>query len=413
MRKIAILQILVWVLAGHCLGQVSSLYGSLRVTLVDASGAQVPGAAIAVTMPERSWTRTVTATAEPAGLFAQDSWRVRPWLTLDAGLRYDVETTEALNPGSPGMLPVFAALSLRRSPPLDRNNIQPRVGFAYQALAGGRLTVRGSYGVFYDRLLNLATYLSAVGDGVQMTRVILPGGDAAGVFQSPAQKLLAYPGGYSPSGLIAFSTGWELGNTQQANFVLSSQFRPGLTLEAGYVWVKGTYLPRSRDVNPTDSERAAAFLAAGGTQPELLHRNFFRPVSEVSEAMAFEGSGSSTYHGLRLSLRGRVHDRPNVVPAASPESYATRFGTFAVPALGVPGNVGRNAFTGPGYASFNVRLQRDVRFTESLDCQFIAEAFNLFNRTNVRAVNPNYQRAGEALSAFDPRQIQLGLRLLF
>ena len=96
-------------------------------------------------------------------------------------------------------------------------------------------------------------------------------------------------------------------------------------------------------------------------------------------------------------------DRPNVVPAFSPESCATRFGTFAVPAQGVPGNLGRNAFTGPGYASFSVRLQTDVRFTESLDCQLIAEAFNLFNRTNVRAVNPNYQRAGEPLSAFDPR----------
>lgn len=451
-----------------------------------------------------------------AGIFAQDSWRVRPRLTLDFGVRYDVEKTDTLNPGSQSMQPVFANLSLRRFPPVDRNNIQPRVGLAYQVLANGGLTVRGSYGVFYDRLLSLATYLSAVGDGAQMTRVILPGGAAAGVFQSPAQKLLAYPGGDPPTGLIAFSTGWELGNTQQANFVLSSQLRAGLTLDAGYVWVKGTHLPRSRDVNPTDSARAAAFVAGGNTQPELLRLNFFRPVSEVSEAMAFEGSGSSTYHGLRLSLRGRVSnhltlngsysfskaiddaeeifphtraqdmrnfraekglalydqrqrfvlaavyqmrksgaahnaarrllndwslapylelgsgrpvnvllgtdnnldqepgsDRPNVVPGCSPESYATRLATFAVPALGVPGNLGRNAFTGPGYASLNVRLQRDVRFTESLDCQLIAEAFNLFNRTNVRAVNPNYQRAGEPLSAFDPRQIQFGLRLRF
>jgi hypothetical protein len=75
--------------------------------------------------------------------------------------------------------------------------------------------------------------------------------------------------------------------------------------------------------------------------------------------------------------------------------------------------LGRNAFIGPGYASFNLRLQREIRLSESLYCQFIAEAFNLINRTNVRAVNPNFQRAGEPLSAFDPRQIQLGLRLRF
>jgi hypothetical protein len=36
--------------------------------------------------------------------------------------------------------------------------------------------------MFYDRLLNLATYLAAVGDGAQMTRVILPGAAAAAVF---------------------------------------------------------------------------------------------------------------------------------------------------------------------------------------------------------------------------------------
>jgi hypothetical protein len=50
--------------AGAILAQVSSIYGSLRIAVVDASGARVPDAAIAVTMRERSWTRTVTAAAE-------------------------------------------------------------------------------------------------------------------------------------------------------------------------------------------------------------------------------------------------------------------------------------------------------------------------------------------------------------
>jgi hypothetical protein len=247
----------------------------------------------------------------------------------------------------------------------------------------------------------------------------------------------------------------------------------------------------------------------GNTQPALLRLDFFRPVAEVSEAVAFEGSAASTYDGLRLALRGNLtsaltlkasytfakaiddaeeifphtraqdmrdfrserglalydqrqrfvlaaiyrlrtawqalnswsaapyldlgsgrpvnvllgtdsnldqepgSDRPDVVPAGIPNSFATRFGSFAVPALGVPGNLGRNAFVGPGYASVNLRLQRDIRVAESLDCQFIVEAFNLFNRANVKSVNPNYQRAGEPLSAFDPRQIQVALRIRF
>ena len=450
------------------------------------------------------------------GAFFQDTWRVRPGLTLDLGLRYDVEWADDLRPGSTDMQQVFDQLSLRRSPATDKNNFQPRFGFAYQMLSGGRLTVRGSYGLFYDRLLNLATYLAAVGDGVQMTRTILPGSSAAAVFQSASQKLAEFPSSSASTGLIAFSKDWQLGYSQQANFVLSSQVRPGLTMDAAYVWVKGAHLARSRDYNPTNSEESAAFLAAGNTRVALLKQNYFRPVSAVSEAMAFEGSASSVYHGLRLSLRGQIgdaltlsasytlskaiddaeeifphtraqdmrnfqaerglalydqrhrfvfagvyrtphsganhrgiawlwrdwslapylelgsgrpvnillgsdnnldqetgSDRPDLVSAGTANSYATQYGAFAVPALGMAGNLGRNAFIGPGYASLNLRLQRDVQIGERLNCQLIAESFNLFNRTNVRSVNPNYQQAGEALSAFDPRQIQLGVRLRF
>lgn len=448
-----------------------------------------------------------------AGLFVQDTWRALPRLTLDLGLRHDVEWAEGLTPGSAAMRQVYDHLSLRRSPPADKNNLQPRVGFAYQALENGKLTVRGSYGLFYDRLLNLATYLAAAGDGVQITRVTLPGSAAAAVFQSPAQKLAAFPSSGASTGLIAFANDWRLGQVQQANLVLSSQFRPGVTADVAYIWVKGTHLARSRDFNPTDSQRAAAFLAAGNTAVALLNQNYFRPVASLSDAMAFEGSAGSVYNGLRLALRGRLtaaltlsgsyslskaiddaeeifphtraqdmrdfraerglalydqrqrfvlagvyqpkggsgalsrlwrgtslspylelgsgrpvnvllgsdnnldqepgSDRPDLVPAGTAGSYATRYGSFKVPPSGVAGNLGRNAVTGPGYASFNLRLQRELRVREGLNCQLIAESFNLFNRTNVRSVNPNYQRAGEALAAFDPRQIQLGLRLRF
>jgi len=316
--------------------------------------------------------------------------------------------------------------------------------------------------------------------------------------------------------LIAFSEGWGLGNSQQANVAFSSDIHRGLRLDAGYVWVKGTHLPRSRDYNPPDSAGAAAFLAAGNTQAALLGLNFFRPVEQVSETMVFENSASSTYHGLRLALRGSFgsrltlnssytfskaiddaeeifphtraqdmrnlraerglalydqrhrfvwamvydfgqrwqkgttaaailndwsaapilelgsgrpvnvllgfdnnldqepgSDRPDVVPAGTAGAVATRYGVFAVPPLGVPGNLGRNAFVGPGFASLGLRLQKKVAVTSRLTSHFIVEGFNIFNRRNIRAVNPNYQRAAEPLAAFDARQIQFGLRLLF
>lgn len=446
------------------------------------------------------------------GLFFQDSWRAHPRLTIDAGLRYDVEKAAAPSSDPRPLEAVFTALSLRRSPPTDWNNVQPRIGFAWQPPGTNRLTVRGSYGLYYDRLLNLATYLAAVNDGVQASRVILTGAAAAAVFQAPAQKLASYPAGAPPTGLIAFSRGWQLGYSQQGNFMLSQELRRGLALEAGYVWVRGVHLGRSRDMNPPDTARAAAFVAAGNPLAALLRQNYFRPVSEVSEAMAFEGSASSVFHGLRLGLRGEPApglvlnagytlskaiddaeeifphsraqdmrnfraerglalydqrhravvsflwttpkrrglprwlrqwtlasifeagsgrpvnvllgsdnnldqdpsaDRPDVVPRGTPGSFLTALGVFAAPPLGRPGNLGRNAFTGPGYASLSLRLQRELRLGERVSLQAMAEAFNALNRVNIRAVNPNYQRAGEPLAAFDPRQVQLGLRVRF
>ncbi len=446
------------------------------------------------------------------GMFAQDSWRVHPRLTVDLGLRYDVEKPADAYPDPRPLEAVFRDLSLRRTPPVDKDNLQPRIGFAWQPPGPGRLTIRGSYGLYYDRLLNLATYLGAVNDGLQATRVILTGAAAAAVFQSPAQRLAAFPADAPPTGLIAFSRGWQLGYTQQGNLVFSREIRSGLAAEAGYVWVRGLHLGRSRDMNPPDTARAAAFVAAGNPVAALLRQNYFRPVGQVSEAMAFEGSASSVFHGLRLGLRGKPAsglvldasytlskaiddgeeifphsraqdmrnfraerglalydqrhrlvvssifavpdragvprllrrwnaasiieigsgrpvnvllgsdnnldqdpsaDRPDFVPRDTPGSFLTPLGVFATPPLGQAGNLGRNAFTGPGFASISLRLQREIRLREAVSLQWMAEAFNVFNRVNIRAVNPNFQRAGEPLAAFDPRQIQLGLRVSF
>ena len=86
---------------------------------------------------------------------------------------------------------------------------------------------------------------------------------------------------------------------------------------------------------------------------------------------------------------------------------------FAENIPGTFGNVGRNRFIGPGYASTDLALQKDFRIVERFAVQFRAEAFNAFNRPNL--MNPT----GDLLSgnfmvinsAFDPRILQFALRL--
>jgi hypothetical protein len=54
---------------------------------------------------------------------------------------------------------------------------------------------------------------------------------------------------------------------------------------------------------------------------------------------------------------------------------------------GRPGHVGRNVFTGPGLVDFDFRITRDFAMREKFHLQFLAEAFNLFNHTNITKVN--------------------------
>ena len=85
-----------------------------------------------------------------------------------------------------------------------------------------------------------------------------------------------------------------------------------------------------------------------------------------------------------------------------------------------PVAVGRNTGRGFDYASFDLRLSRRFRFTDHLALEAIAEGFNLLNRANLGVPNNTFGMGmtplasfGQPTAAFDPRQVQFGLRLSF
>ena len=101
----------------------------------------------------------------------------------------------------------------------------------------------------------------------------------------------------------------------------------------------------------------------------------------------------------------------------------------------------RNAFTGPDYATTDLRLTRKIRLSEGCRLEFVAESFNLLNRDNQRvAITSNgmvasastfvqsyvttntapypgyYELPGNFMkpnAAYSPRQVQLALKLVF
>ena len=101
----------------------------------------------------------------PIGVFWQDSWRISPRLTLNYGVRYDVEIPPKFKQPQGLALPAYRLLGLQKGIATDTNNIQPRIGLAFDPAGDGRTVIRASYGIFYDHPLLGLYFLGDASDG--------------------------------------------------------------------------------------------------------------------------------------------------------------------------------------------------------------------------------------------------------
>jgi hypothetical protein len=97
--------------------------------------------------------------------------------------------------------------------------------------------------------------------------------------------------------------------------------------------------------------------------------------------------------------------------------------TFSVPGVtnagfGCDGNLGRNRFTTPGFFEWDMRIGKRIAIGERMKVDVLADVFNLFNRTNIAAVNQlcdpaagSTCTAGQPSASYDARQFQFALKL--
>jgi hypothetical protein len=95
---------------------------------------------------------------------------------------------------------------------------------------------------------------------------------------------------------------------------------------------------------------------------------------------------------------------------------------FSAPCTGCIGNLGRNTFVGPAYIGSDMSLFKNIPITEQVRMQFRWEVFNIANHTNFQLPGVNASARhnrindtafGQSGGTFNPRQMQLGLRITF
>ncbi|MCI0628270.1 MAG: TonB-dependent receptor [Acidobacteria bacterium] len=135
------------------------------------------------------------------------------------------------------------------------------------------------------------------------------------------------------------------------------------------------------------------------------------PVIEVSSGRPYN---LLTFRDSTL-INSSETARPDVVPLGTAGSFPSPDGivALALPRLGSVGNLGRNVYRTPSFASVDIRLTRHVSIGEARIIDLSVDAFNLFNRVNVREVDNSFTQGGRPVAAFGPRQIQFSLKFFF
>jgi len=288
-------------------------------------------------------------------LYFQDDWKVSRKLTLNLGLRWEMETgpTERYNRianvdpniASPlaqaSGLPIRGGLVFRGvgdAPrgryKTDANNFGPRFGFAYSATP--KTVIRGGIGLFYSP--GLVRLFNGGNPGFTVTTPFvasIDGVNSVGNLTNP------FPGGLVPltgssqgaatlvgTGVSALQYDTPLPYSTQWNFGIQREFPGSVSLSVSYAGNKGTRLPVNTQLNALNPIHygQAGDLSRVAQLNTLVNNPFFGLINTGTLAarqvqqnqllrayphftgfgVNFMGAGNSTYHALQVSAQKRM-----------------------------------------------------------------------------------------------------------
>jgi hypothetical protein len=332
------------------------------------------------------------------GLYAEDSWRVKPRLTVNYGLRYDTTfdlfdasgRTQAQNPYLLSLDPA-AAPFIGTAPHDYRKAFAPRLGIAYALGSSGNTVLRGGFGVYYADLAQngWVTAFQAVngdnvanGGGIAPPSIIDPNYHTPYAIHATAGIQHAFNANWSLSADWTVETGMH--GYRRYDFPNVSVFRSDnrSSYKALALHLQGNVARRlSLVANYTLSSAKTWGCVLG----ELF--DYVNGVCDPFNSFApgdYGPSGEDVRH--RAVLAGTIHAPAGFevtflsqAESARPITLTTPVGTRAV-VDGVETTM--DQFRGTPYLQTDVRVARPLKFYERWTATPFIEFFNLFNRNN-------------------------------
>jgi len=274
-----------------------------------------------------------------AAFYWQDSWAVRRNLTLNYGLRYELDVQ-------------YGNLNT------DKNNFAPRVSFAWDPFNDHKTAVRGGYGIFYSpvyaQIPNVVQNLGVVNGFRQIAQVFVPLTGVPGspptltsalIFQTlfaqgkiacttpaPGKDACITPADLAQFGInithsgaipplsVIFSgqPGYQNPYSQQGELGIEREISGGLSISASYIYVHTLKLPVAIDINL----KPAPFVPAGPANIPIRQWStsagfpcaganivncFVNPLLLQSDQ--YSSAGAALYHGGIFEIRKRFGNR--------------------------------------------------------------------------------------------------------
>ncbi len=259
--------------------------------------------------------------------YLQDDWNITPRFTLNLGVRYEYMRpfqdvfdkkanvdldTDPLNP----TIVLSSQVGKSSFWKADTNNVQPRIGVAYQ-LIPEKLVLRTGYGIYYpmtkfspfgdsDSLVVNPPYDVAVGtssDGITPATLLRTGVPVDSLTLENAKSVSLASQEIAPA----------LAYTQQWNFNLQYQPAKDWMMQVGYFGTKGNHLVNKVDTNyvetlgpgSVNSLRRFKSIAVPLTVPGASLAGSMRVISPIGSITRTEFEGNSIFHSLQAKVEHR------------------------------------------------------------------------------------------------------------